>query len=89
MGCYVNPPNQTKEQFLREKGERTAGPKPVTETHLPVCLVDNGMFTAAAVGFCEEEVTDFQNPRDTRPKQWYYVSREDLREVSDLVHFER
>lgn len=88
MGCYVNPQGQTKEQWLFVNGTKTDGPMPITETHLPVVWVHNGMFTAAGVGFSQDEVRAFSQPDDTRPKQWFYVERTKLREVSDLANYE-
>lgn len=91
MGCYVNPPGQNKEQWLAQFGRRTTGPEPVTATHCPVCLVDNGLFTAAGVGFCEEEVQAFLYPDGGRQRQrvWFLVPREELRKVSDLSVWEQ
>jgi hypothetical protein len=89
MGCYVNPSNVSKEEFLVLHGVPTNGPGPISETHLPVCLVDNGMFTAAGVGFSEAEVEAFNRPDDRREKMWFMVSRANLRQVSDLANWER
>lgn len=89
MGCYVNPTDRTKEEFLREHGVPTNGPGPIDETFLPVCLVDNGGFTAAMVGFEQGEVIAMSQPYDHRPKKWYLVSRENLRKASDLIHYEK
>jgi hypothetical protein len=88
MGCYINPRNQTKEEFLREHGEPTSTPCEVTETHLPVVLVNNGPFTAAGVAYDNREREAFLYP-DPRPKQWFRVSREELRKVSDLARYEK
>ena len=88
MGCYVNPKDMPKEDWLLLFGEPTVGPTPITETHVPVCLVDNGPFTAAGVAFNEREVQAFSYP-DSRPKIWFKVSREDVRKVSDLANWEQ
>lgn len=88
MGCYVNPPDMTKEAWLAQNGERTDGPCEVTETHLPVCLVHNGAFTAAGVCYCTQERDEFNSPSDYRPKLWFKVHRADLRRVSDLARYE-
>jgi hypothetical protein len=77
----------SKEQFLAQHGIPCSMPGPITEDHLPVCLVDNGFFTAAGVGYCQSEVEAFQYP-DGRPKKWFMVSRENLRKVSDLEAYE-
>lgn len=88
MGCYVNPKETTKEQFLAEHGTSiSAEEAEITSTHLPVCLVDNGWMKAAGVAFDEREMEAFKYP-DQRPKEWFMVSREELRKVSDLTDFE-
>lgn len=89
MGCYINPENESKEAFLKRHGRSVTWPLKITDTHVPVCLVDNGLFTAAAVAWCESELQAFQRPGDNRPKQWYIVPRDEVRKVSDLAHYER
>lgn len=77
MGLYVNPKGQSKEAWLAEHGEITDAPASVKERpgHLPVCLVDNGAFTAAGVAVDEQELSMFKgNGRDPRPKRWYWVA---------------
>ena len=85
MGCYVNPRNETKESFLAREG-RVIGVHEamITETELPVCLVDNGMFKAAGVAFSDHELAVFADSSDPRIKQWFMVSKHKLRSVSDL-----
>ena len=90
MGCYVNPSDRSKEQWLNEnaiciytpntfpKWEDVAG-----GTTLPVVLADNGPFTAAGVGFDEREYSDFAR-EDGRFKQVYKVPIEKLKTVSPL-----
>lgn len=88
MGCYINPRDMSKEEWLELFGVRTAAPAPLSETHVPVCLVNNGPFTAAAVGFNDDEVKAFLYP-DGRPKIWYTVPRTVVRQVSDLANWEK
>ena len=89
MGCYINPRGTPKEIWLQQNAEQASGPKPITETHVPVCLVDNGPFTAAAVAFDARELNAFTQPNDFRPKRWFYVERAKVRTVSDLANYER
>jgi hypothetical protein len=91
MGCYVNPPGGSKEEWLRDNATKVNGIgieapvwNEIADDELPVCLVDNGPFTAAAVGFSEQEMNDFDDPDDDRPKMWFTVKVEKLFEVSDL-----
>ena len=84
MGCYVNP-NTDKGQWLKANGQATGNtPGPRTSTHLPVCLVDNGMFTAAAVAYSDRELREFTRPDDFRPRTWFTVPIEKLREACDI-----
>ncbi|KKN25989.1 hypothetical protein LCGC14_0879270 [marine sediment metagenome] len=77
-----------KEQFLQEHGtlvnpldydkdaSRVWATRQLNE--LPVVLVDNGPFTAAAIGYCEKEVVDFLDPDDPRSRVLYMVNVDDI-----------
>jgi hypothetical protein len=77
MGWYINPRSSTKEDWLAEHGTPTRGPTEITETHLPVCLVNNGYFTAAVICPDERELIEFGRD-DNRPKVWFSVPRQTL-----------
>jgi len=78
MGLYINVP-MGKEAWLRQHGENTGKSVPaISPTHLPVCLVDNGMFTAAAICNTPRELAAFTQPDDFRPKTWYRVPVDSL-----------
>jgi hypothetical protein len=89
MGYYVNPKNVSKEKWLSDNagGDHisTTAPKweKVPSSSLPVCLVDNFGFTAAAICYSPEELREFAR-EDGRPKVWCIVEIEKLKEVSDL-----
>jgi hypothetical protein len=89
MGCYVNPDTEGKEAFLTREGRRVsmadAGLADFV-TEFPVCLVDNGPFKAAGVGFDYREYEAFANP-DGRKKVWYIVSVDKLKDVSDIESY--
>lgn len=90
MGYYVNPKNETKETWLARHGT------PINAEHAlkldgdlaPVCLVDNAIFTAAAIGYSKEEAEAFSDPNDPRPKKWFAVSRKHILEVCPEVAME-
>ena len=99
MGLYINPANgQSKEEWLRLRGEKINVRDAVryfvsnrAAEKIPVCLADNGMFKAAAVGYSLMEVQDFALS-DGRHKQWFLVNISDLRDPSsgcagDIAHF--
>ena len=88
MGCYINP-TTSKESWLETFGRPISELGVIiTELELPVCLVNNGSFSAAAVAFCQSEIDAFSNPRDARPRRWYMVTRGMLYQVSDLKSWE-
>lgn len=84
MGFYINPPDNNKEQWLKANGQQV-DPEIIEDfwsskkvrTHLPVCWVDNGPFTAAGIAFSPDETKAFMHPCG-RPKRWYLVPREKL-----------
>lgn len=91
MGAYVNPPDTTKEQWLKQHGQPITGPPQrfdgLGTKFLPVCVVDNGHFTAAGIAFSQNELKVFADPNDPRPKKWYWVHIEDLLTVSNLKDY--
>lgn len=84
MGYYINPPNgQSKEAWLQAHGKDISTSQACEHSFehdecLPVCLVDNGWMTAAAIAYDEHEVKEFARPTDHRSKRWYLVPRADL-----------
>jgi hypothetical protein len=87
MGLYINPPDQSKEAFLAQHGEpcsmeharRFAPLRQFEGDKLPVCLIDNGGFTAAGIAFVLDEFEKFSRGSDRRRKQWFLVRKESLR----------
>jgi len=93
MGAYINPKVGEKEDFLREKGKRISAAQfgefiYEDTTLLPVCLVDNGFFTAAAIAYDERKRDVFLRP-DPRPKRYYLCTIEDLKLNSNLEDYLR
>jgi hypothetical protein len=80
---YINPVDQSKEQWLRNNG-RDIAENPLTfeipSEDVLVCLVDNGWMTAAGIAFCREELELFAAP-DGRFKIWYSVPRSKVIEI--------
>lgn len=83
MGYYINPPDCSKEQWLEANGTGISMPGTAlanwdyTARQLPVCLVDNGAFTAAGIAYCEREAEAFAYT-DGRRKRWYAVDKAKL-----------
>jgi hypothetical protein len=92
MGYYINPRNETKEEFLKKNGKSITNIlsfrfNDVEPGYLPVVLLDNGHFTAAGICYDEREFLDFIDPNDSRPKTLFVVSIEKLLEVEpNLKH---
>lgn len=95
MGCYVNPVGMTKEEFLKAEGREATQEDHealknndvssfLAKGELPVILVDNGPFTAAAVLHSNREAAVFREPTDFRPRAYFVVPIEKLKTVSPL-----
>ncbi len=88
MGYYINPPNETKEEFLEREASLLSDEDMGFSLFLDnddalVCLIDNGIFTAAGVVYNVTEFHAFTDPTDPRPKRWYIIKRDKLWDVSD------
>jgi len=84
MGAYINPTDMTKERWLYENAESLNYVPAFDEQEgkLPVCLMQNTGFTAAAIAFSASEVEAFNALNDHRPKNWFFAKIEDLHKVS-------
>jgi hypothetical protein len=82
MGYYINPENETKEAWLKANAKSITEEEALgfdfTRDRLPVCLVDNGIFTAVGIAFDHRERDVFAQ-HDGRPKRWFSASRVSLR----------
>lgn len=83
MGYYVNPPNETKEVFLNREGLEVpkADWDKVPKDSIPVILIQNPMFTAAAIAYSLPEYKVFIDPDDPRPKKIFIVKKSKLKEI--------
>lgn len=81
MGSYINPPHISKEQFLEAHGievtreDAAAFDFSTDDDILPVVLVNNGPFTAAAIAHSQRELDEFTRLDDDRPRKWFLVER--------------
>lgn len=88
MGFYVNPPNESKESFLKREGMAAPNSPKITwdsvpKGYLPVVLLNNGFFTAAGIAYCEGELSEFTRLDDDRPREIFMVKVEKLIPVAD------
>ena len=91
MGFYINPSDMEKEDWLRIHGTRLKHeptheelPQYIETGNIPVCLVLNLMFTAAAVCVNSGELSAFTQEDDQRPKWWFTVPEASLVEIGAL-----
>lgn len=86
MGFYIDPePNdnenyeQAKTRFLKECGLEV-GIKDLQhgDYWVPVVRVHNGGFTAVGIAYNKQELKEFIDPRDTRPKEYWMVKKEEI-----------
>lgn len=88
MGFYVNPPDESKENFLAREGIAVPNLPRLTwdsvpKDFLPVVWVNNGRFTAAGIAYCARELEAMTDLEDMRPRRIYMVKIEKLLRVSD------
>ena len=77
MGIYLNPRGTTKERFLHENAIPIPGDVKFEDVDgFIICLVNNGLFTAAAVAWSPSELEEFRQPDDMRPKLWYAIEKD-------------
>ena len=89
MGYYLNPRDQTKEDWLAVHGVEVPSLMPFEAVascgSLPVILVDNGHFTAAGVVMDARDQTYMAcNSSDKRPMRYFYVPVKDLKKVGAI-----
>lgn len=87
MDYYIQVPNKDKVGFLLKNHDAMLLESAVQareafkEGFGVVCVVDNGIFKAAAFAFSEEELEVFAKP-DDRPKTWLAMDRKLAEELS-------
>lgn len=90
MGFYINPAGKTKEQWLEENAKpiKDRINKKIFEEkstdEIPLCLVDNGVFTALGICHSLDELEIFANPNDKRIKFWYMAKKKDVMDACSI-----
>lgn len=79
MTIYLNPQTMSKEEFLQKHGVKV-DPSTLSSDDFNdhsricmVCLVNNGLFTAAGVIYGERDYREFLDKSDLRPKTFFMV----------------
>lgn len=91
--CYLNPPNETKEEFLGREGKlcpKTIAWAEVPNGHVLVIWVDNGWMTSAGIIVDAEELREereqgVMHPSERRPWKLYSVPTEKVLGASNLA----
>lgn len=83
MSDYINPKNESKEDFLEREAIEICRDDFLDFSFTDLgktilCLVDNGMFSACAVAYCHEDAVYFAATRDKREKKYYLIDRSKL-----------
>jgi len=75
MGMYVNPKDETQDEFLEREGKMVESVKwdDVPSGELPVVLIDNGPWKAAGVAYKSSELDAFTDPNDHRNRVIFLV----------------
>lgn len=85
MGFYIDPKDISKEDWLTKNGreikQSDARMLFIDSQELPVCIADNGGWTAAIICYSSRETDRVISGMDGRRNQWFAVSREKLCEV--------
>jgi hypothetical protein len=81
MGYYINPPTETKEEFLKRVGTPVYTEPmwaEIPKDTMLVILIQNPYFSAAAILFEEKEFNAFMDPADTRQREYFYVPKKEV-----------
>lgn len=94
MAYYVNPPSESKEEFLLRVGVEvpsTTKVSDVTADKRLVVWMDNKFFSAAAILPEDDQdlVEGFQSPGDRRLKKYFVVPLAELENVVTPADWER
>jgi len=85
MGHYIQGPTKGKVDFLVHEFSAIRTTQPISFSMIPgdkelICVVDNGIFDAAAWCFSEREFDEFTQKSDPRPKRWLLMDSKLVRE---------
>jgi len=83
MGYYVNPQNESKENFLNREGIVAPNSPRITwasvpKGFLPVVLLHNSRFSSALIAYCEAELEEATSLEDRRLRTIFMVKIEKL-----------
>lgn len=85
MGYYINPVGVSKRDYLEQNGKKqdiAPNWSDVPEGMVAVCLVQNGVISAAGICYSENELKAFKGD-DGRKKEWFIITVEAAKAASD------
>jgi hypothetical protein len=91
MGYYIETPIATSRalqlasMYDAEVVERPESINDIPRGKTLICVVQNGMFDAAAIVYSDYELDAFSQPGDPRPRTWMLMDREDVVEANPHV----
>lgn len=86
MGYYIQTPENLRKanQLVVLYGAEIV-PEPIKKDELGgnglICVVENGLFDAAAVCYSDQEASEFNDPADPRPKTWLTLPKDKIIEL--------
>ena len=90
MGFYINPKNMSKEAFLDKHATRIDRKlflefrDFLDSDELPVCLVQNPLFSAAGIAYSTHEAKAFADRSDYRPREYFLIPKALLNEEAGV-----
>lgn len=85
MGYYIQTPgNHNKADQIIDLygGIPVSQPRAFSKSSsIPICVVQNGLFDAAAIIHNQREFDDFTDPDDLRHKDWLLMDRDKVLEL--------
>lgn len=92
MGFYIEvPENKGKAaQLAKLYGADIMDAPPETFDDVPenlalICVVDNGLFEAAALCYCADEFAAFNDPADYRRRRWVLMDKAKAHELTGFT----
>lgn len=90
MGYYVNPPTESKEDFLKREATEISRETflaitfPNASGVVPLVLVLNPAFSACVIAYSKAEAEYFADQEDVRPKKFFLIEHSKLEAIGTV-----
>ena len=86
MGRYINPPDESKEDFLNREAVEISREEFISlnfpdEEMAHLCLVKNASFSACVVSESKEDSKYYADLSDERPKRYFLIEHSKIKEL--------